>query len=71
MVTMLELHLKAQGSSQIKEIEYRNLAPLYATEEMKVCGREVEDSEKRGRKFELWVEGVEGGMSVRGIARVT
>ncbi|KAL9062638.1 MAG: hypothetical protein Q9157_008752 [Trypethelium eluteriae] len=70
MVTMLNLHLKAQGSAQIKEIEYRNLAPLYATEEMKVCGREIEDNGKEGRKFELWVEGVEGGMSVRGVAKV-
>ncbi|KAI9661636.1 MAG: hypothetical protein M1821_008874 [Bathelium mastoideum] len=61
---------KAEGSGGIKEIEYRNLAPLYATEEMKVCGREIEENGKSERKFEVWVEGAEGGMSVRGVAKV-
>lgn len=70
MVTMLNLHLKAHALGQIKEIEYRNLAPLYATEEMRVCGREMEENGKEGKKFELWVEGIEGGMSVRGVAKV-
>ena len=70
MVTLLNLYLEAQGSGRIKEIEYRNLAPLYATEEMKVCGREMEENGKEERKFELWVEGIEGGMSVRGVAKV-
>ena len=69
MVLMLDLYLKTEGSGRIKEIEYRNLAPLYATEEMTVCGREMEDG-KDGKRYEVWVEGVEGGMSVRGIAKV-
>ena len=50
-----------QGENRlIEEIEYRNLAPLYAEESMKVCGRPLEDG-----KWELWIEGRDGGLAVR------
>ena len=51
----------------VQEIEYRNLAPLYAGESLRVCGR-VEDG--RGKKLELWIENAAGGYSVRGLARI-
>lgn len=49
----------------IKEIEYRNLAPLYAEEKMKLCGR------KNGEdKYDVWVEGRDGGLAVKGVVTV-
>ena len=53
---------------RVTEVEYRNLAPLYAGEEMRVCGREVEGG---GGEYEVWVEGREGGYAVRGRARAS
>lgn len=54
----------AHLEERIKSIEYRNLAPLYAEEEMKVCGRK-----KTNGEYEMWVEGKEGGLAVRGIVK--
>ena len=67
MVELLGRHLANNGSrgERVKEIEYRNLAPLYAGEEMRVCGREGKES----GAWEVWVEGSGGGLAVRGIAR--
>ncbi|MCJ1351150.1 MAG: hypothetical protein MMC33_001132 [Icmadophila ericetorum] len=49
----------------IKEIEYRNLAPLYAEEMMRICGR------KNGEgKYEVWIEGKYGGLAVKGVVTV-
>ena len=50
----------------IAEIEYRNLAPLYADEAMKVCVRPNGDD-----KWDVWVEGRDGGYAVKGVARTT
>ena len=52
------------GAEYIEEIEYRNLAPLYADEEMKVCGRR-----KKEDAWELWIEGKDGRLAVRGLAK--
>lgn len=66
MVELLGRHVaKESGGATVKEIEYRNLAPLYAEEEMKVCGRQ---GKERG-VWEVWVEGRGGGLAVRGVAR--
>ncbi|MCJ1227044.1 hypothetical protein MMC12_003699 [Toensbergia leucococca] len=73
MVELLRRHLKEiapkkgsvnRGSEKhITEIEYRNLAPLYAEEEMKVCGRR-----KGENQWEVWIEGRDGGYAVKGLA---
>ena len=72
MVEVLDRHLKStfpQRKLRIAEIEYRNLAPLYAEEEMKVCGRALNGNESDGvGEFEMWVEGKEGGFAVKGKA---
>ena len=47
----------------IEEIEYRNLAPLYADEEMKICGR------ANGKDWDVWIEGKDGGYAVKGVVR--
>ena len=61
---MIELK-KYDPEKIIKGVEYRNLAPVYAEEEMRVCGREKgEDG-----SWEVWVEGGDGGVKVRGIVR--
>lgn len=56
----------------VQRLEYRNVAPLYAGEELRVCLREKtgrQDPEEEGqRKWDVWVEGKDGGMAVKGTA---
>lgn len=52
------------GTEHIEEIEYRNSAPLYADEKMRVCGRRKKENE-----WELWIEGKRGRIAVRGLAK--
>lgn len=68
----LSLVLMLSGlRSQLKEFEilerfdYRNLAPLYADEEMKVC---VRKSRLNADKYDVWIEGRDGGYAVKGTA---
>ena len=49
--------------SRFEEIEYRNVAPLYAEEEMKICGR------ANGQDWDVWIEGKDGGYAVKGVVR--
>jgi hydroxyacyl-ACP dehydratase HTD2-like protein with hotdog domain len=51
----------------IKQFDYRNLAPLYVDEELRVCVRKSADDE---HKHEVWIEGREGGYAVKGSAVV-
>ncbi|MCJ1252013.1 hypothetical protein MMC30_009251 [Trapelia coarctata] len=75
MVEVLQRHLSTLGlleykgravcaREQIAAIEYRNLAPLYADEEMRVCGREKENG-----VWDVWIEGKDGGYAVKGTAQ--
>jgi hydroxyacyl-ACP dehydratase HTD2-like protein with hotdog domain len=50
----------------IESIEYRNFAPLYAEEAMRICGRKRQNGE-----WIMWVEGKEGGLAVRGVVKTT
>jgi hydroxyacyl-ACP dehydratase HTD2-like protein with hotdog domain len=72
LVAMLENHIKKTGR-QLSSIEYRNLAPLYCGEEIKLCGREAGNGNGNGEgsKYEVWAETPEGGIAVKGTARVT
>ncbi|KAL7626821.1 hypothetical protein AAE478_003595 [Parahypoxylon ruwenzoriense] len=67
------LRSRLSPGEKVRKIDYRNLAPLYVNEPIRVCIRSVgyEDEEpgQRVRKWELWVEGKDGGLSVRGTAR--
>ncbi|MCJ1330108.1 hypothetical protein MMC10_006790 [Thelotrema lepadinum] len=54
----------AHQKRAIAEIQYRNLAPLYAEEPMKVCLRDRNQND-----FDVWVENKDGGLCVRGIAK--
>ena len=46
-------------------ITYRNYAPLYVNERMTICVRQSEDA---GGAWDVWVEGPEGGLAVKGTA---
>ncbi|KAL8735252.1 MAG: hypothetical protein Q9181_002906 [Wetmoreana brouardii] len=54
---------KEEGKNRelITHVDYRNLAPLYAEEEMKVCVRQKAD-----HVWATWIEGPDGGLAVRG-----
>ncbi len=56
---------------RVDEVEYRNLAPLYAEEPMTVCGREIRVGSDGDGEYEVWVEGKEGGYAVRGKVRTS
>ncbi|TPX13764.1 uncharacterized protein E0L32_005708 [Thyridium curvatum] len=60
------------GREAVREIEYRNLAPLYCGEKMRVC---VRPNDKKGaaagdgaQKWDVWIEGPDGGLAVKGVA---
>jgi hydroxyacyl-ACP dehydratase HTD2-like protein with hotdog domain len=74
VVELLQRHLASQGlmrirggmsapSRTISTIEYRNLAPLYADEELRICGRKKDKG-----NYDLWIENKDGGMCVRATA---
>jgi hydroxyacyl-ACP dehydratase HTD2-like protein with hotdog domain len=64
LTLLVENHVKSQGK-RIASIDYRNLAPLYCSEAVKLCARESGDN-----KFEVWAETPDGGVAVKGSAVV-
>ncbi|KAI2472078.1 hypothetical protein F4781DRAFT_428847 [Annulohypoxylon bovei var. microspora] len=68
MLSALRPHMKKL--EEVHKIDYRNLAPLYANEPLRVCVRAVEGEllEEDKRTWEVWVEDRDGGLSVRGTA---
>ncbi|KAF2637711.1 hypothetical protein P280DRAFT_406666, partial [Massarina eburnea CBS 473.64] len=50
----------------IAAIEYKNLAPLYCDEPMKLCARERESHIEGGYIYDVWIEGPTGGVAVKG-----
>jgi hypothetical protein len=65
MLSVLRSQLKE--GEMLVEFEYRNLIPLYAEEQMKICVRR--DSEKDDR-LDVWIEEPGGGYAVKGTALV-
>ncbi|KAI1761719.1 HotDog domain-containing protein [Hypoxylon sp. FL1150] len=71
MLSLLRSQLNPD--EKIHKIDYRNLAPLYVNEPLRVCLREMgreDGSADKGntRRWEVWVENQDGGLSVRGTA---
>ncbi|WYZ40157.1 hypothetical protein EsH8_IV_000498 [Colletotrichum jinshuiense] len=61
--------LNQQKQGQIvRWFGYRNLAPLYCDREMTLCVREKENQAGKERKWDVWIEGNDGGMAVKGTA---
>jgi hypothetical protein len=52
----------------VESIEYRNLAPLYCDEPMRLCGR-VKKTFGDGELYDVWIEGLTGGVAVKGTVR--
>ena len=63
LVTLLQKQLaKDGGGERVTFVEYRNLAPLYAYEPLKLCGRRAEAP----GKWDVWAETPSGGIAVKG-----
>lgn len=65
LVTLLQKQLAKTGNERVKFVEYRNLAPLYCYEPLKLCGRKTEEQ----GKYEIWAETPEGGIAVKGTVK--
>ncbi|KAL8841591.1 MAG: hypothetical protein Q9205_004923 [Flavoplaca limonia] len=62
---LLQRLRKAESNDRvITFVTYRNLAPLYAEEEMTLCLRQKEE-----HLWETWIEGPDGGLAVRASVR--
>jgi hydroxyacyl-ACP dehydratase HTD2-like protein with hotdog domain len=65
---LLAMMLRVLGAwSPVESITYRNLAPLMVGQPLRICLRESQGS-GGSRIIDIWVEGPEGGLAVRGKA---
>ncbi|KAF2446253.1 hypothetical protein P171DRAFT_255815 [Karstenula rhodostoma CBS 690.94] len=72
MLKFIGTHLQSipEGPHIVEAIEYRNLAPLYCGEELRLCAREkVGARMDDARIYDIWIEGPTGGMAVKGLVR--
>jgi len=68
LVLMLSvLRSQLEDGVIVRKLDYRNLAPLYADEELRVCVRKDRD---RPERLDVWIEGKGGGYAVKGSAVV-
>lgn len=67
MLQVMKNHLDvhSNGEQVLESIEYRNLAPLYCDEEMRICGKEKKTLQN-GCIYDVWIEGPTGGVAVKG-----
>ncbi|KAB8232164.1 uncharacterized protein BDW43DRAFT_127608 [Aspergillus alliaceus] len=65
LLTVLEAHL-TKSNQTIRELCYRNLAPLYVEEPLTICGKPKIG--KDGATWDVWIEGKNGGLAVRATA---
>ncbi|KAF7551615.1 hypothetical protein G7Z17_g4872 [Cylindrodendrum hubeiense] len=54
----------------VRRFTYRNHAPLYVNERMTVSLRKVSGNSETQGRWDVWVEGPEGGLAVKGTAEV-
>ena len=54
----------------IRSIQYRNLAPLYAEEDMRICLKRKRQDDMNG-DWDVWIEGRDGGYAVKGTVKTT
>ena len=74
LVLMLSaLRSQLKGGKMVTKFDYRNLAPLYADEELRVCVRKdpVRQGNSQMEKYDVWIEGRGGGYAVKGSALVS
>ncbi|KAL6414663.1 mesaconyl-C4 CoA hydratase [Ilyonectria robusta] len=54
----------------VRRFTYRNHAPLYVNERMTVSLRQVSGNGDTTGRWDVWVEGLDGGLAVKGTAEV-
>ncbi|RSL71180.1 hypothetical protein CEP54_001404 [Fusarium duplospermum] len=54
----------------VSNFSYRNYAPLYVDEQMTINLRKVSRGDVAEERWDVWIEGPEGGMAVKGNAHV-
>jgi hypothetical protein len=62
------VRVKTKGQYIVESIEYRNLAPLYCDEPMRLCGS-LKKTSDNGELYDVWIEGPTGGVAVKGTVR--
>lgn len=68
MLQVLDRHISdGERSPAVVSIEYRNLAPLYCDEAMRVCVKKRKVTETAS-VWDVWIEGPTGGMAVKAVA---
>ena len=71
MLQTLTEHLRLSSPSEtVTSIQYRNLAPLYCDEEMRICVKKRK-TRALGTEtvWDIWIEGPTGGMAVKAVIR--
>ena len=63
MLSVLRSQLK--DGEMVLKYEYRNLAPLYVDEPLRVC---IRKDRANDLKYVVWIEGKDGGYAVKGSA---
>lgn len=58
------------SGASVQKFSYRNYAPLYVNETMSINVRRVSKNEGVEGRWDVWIEGPEGGMAVKGTADV-
>lgn len=72
LLKFIGTHLKLipEGPHIVEAFEYRNLAPLYCSEELRLCAKEkIAARMDDARMYDVWIEGPTGGMAVKGLVR--
>ena len=54
----------------VSKFSYRNYAPLYVDEQMTINLRKVSREDVAEERWDVWIEGPEGGMAVKGNAHI-
>lgn len=67
MLSVLRSQLDLEKREMVLRFDYKNLAPLYVDEKMWICTRRNPDNP---HKFDVWIEGKEGGYAVKATAEV-
>jgi hydroxyacyl-ACP dehydratase HTD2-like protein with hotdog domain len=58
------------AGASVHKFTYRNYAPLYVNERMSINIRKVSKDDGAEGRWDVWIEGPEGGMAVKGTADV-
>ncbi|KAG5290493.1 hot_dog superfamily domain-containing protein [Histoplasma capsulatum G186AR] len=73
MLTVFQNHISDASARRpvIGSIEYRNLAPLFVEQEMRICAKRKGNGERASAgAWDIWVEGPDGGLAVKGTVHI-